>query len=286
VIAAHQLFVFFSENNPIQRIRRGALWGLMLCAIGCNDASTPSSSPLQYGPLSAHGIRYILEWDLADVIRNPDGSWTVENSEGHLISVRDAYLINYSASLVPCEYWDDVDQGVSWLKLLGISTAYAGHSGDTDPSASRFSIVESLGTPTDGLLDEVTVPPQEYCKVHYLTARADSQTQNLPTELNLEGLSLYLEGDWIPVGETQSQVLSIETDLAYGVLEVLSEGGVEPDLSNPKTWQTADGGIEIAIRRKLSTIFDGVDLTDADTRRVGFEIMKRLLSGTTIEVRQ
>ena len=262
-------------------IIRVTVAALMLILAGCNDNTTLANPDSSTGELDPHQIRYVLEWDLDDIEMLLDGSIGLTTGEGHRITIHQGWLVNYSASLVPCDYWNGTDAGSGGLRLLGIGSAHAAHGGDDDPSMTRNAVFENLLTGETSILDEVTVTPQRYCKLHYVTAKSNLMTRDAPMDLNLEGSSLYVEGTIQRNDEEAPEAFTIDTDLAYGILRPLFD-----DVDPMASMNTEDGGIEVRIRRRLWRLFEDADLAHENVRGVGFNMLKSLLSNTTVSIHQ
>ena len=111
-----------------------ALAALLLA--GC-EAAGEGAAP---GDAATDGVElqsvtWGLSWDDSGVSRSPDGSWAVTNDLGIDFVVESAWLVSYSASLVPCED-EELEVAVrSWPeRLLGIGLAHANHPVSDDPS--------------------------------------------------------------------------------------------------------------------------------------------------------
>ena len=135
--------------------------------------------------------------------------------------------MNYTLQLVECDDHTHADGETSWLSdLLLPSTAYAGHGDDRDPSLVDQPIVERLtAVPTDFVFGEVTAPTINYCQGHYLVARAYDTAQNLPEDVDMLGVSLYLSGTFLAPASDSPQAFTIQTDLANGTLTDLVYNG-------------------------------------------------------------
>ena len=82
---------------------------------------------------------------------------------------------------------------VFWSAIEG--TAYAGHAtGTPNPAAIRAMQVESLTAPAAREVGVVLLPPQTYCQLHYLVARAGHDAAGLPGELDMVDVSVHVEG--------------------------------------------------------------------------------------------
>ncbi len=248
---------------------------------GCQDSNSALGSSSDSTPPSTHEVRYVLDWDLEGTEKLSDGTIRLFTLEGHEVVIRQGWLVNYSTALVPCTYWNPMDADMGFLDWVGGGRAHAAHGGDEDPSMAGASIFEDLLHPERLIFEQLSVPPQHYCKLHYVAARADLMTRNSPTEVTLEGSSLYLSGTFRRDGTAVSEAFVIETDLAYGTLFPLFESREET-----ASIYTGHGGIEITIQRRFSSLFDGVDLPSENPRGTGFTILKNLLQNAAVTLRQ
>ena len=213
---------------------------------------SPSPDVTELVPKTPGEVTYQLAWDLDGVSQHEDG-WSVVSDLGITWRITRGYLVNFNLQLVPCEQ-------ASWL---GIRPAWAGHSGDDiDPSAVGVSWAEAIVP-----LSPSTPPSQQasalYCKVHYLIARADSATHDLPGNVDLLGASLHLEGTWSRGGVDTPFTLRVTP--ATGVLPVL-----------PEPIDAATDGAAIRVIRRPARWFDGLEPDADDDDGLGTALLNNL----------
>jgi hypothetical protein len=203
-------------------------------------------------------ITYYLDWTQDRIRLHEDGQgWSVINDLGYHVSVERGYLVTGSVQLVPCPR---ADRGgaASWLidRLLP-PPAYAGHGGEWDESKSTLPYVESLTGPSHVKLETVSVPRAAlYCQAHYLVAYGVESAKNLPSELDMIGTSLLVEG-MVRAAETgPAQPFSIKTELVWGTITDLRPVAGPADHLRLTTGGDA---VTVTLRRDLGALFDGVD---------------------------
>ncbi len=223
----------------MRTLRRALAPGVLffpLIGLVCTDPGTPTLHPLPAG-----AITYTLDWSWGDAAPNADG-WVVTNDLGFEIHVTRGYLVSYSVQLVPCDSAAET-AGWHWLRL---KRANAGHGGETpDPSNPGQHYVESIAAGRPLTLGPVNAAAN-YCKVHYLIARGEAHSEGLAADVDMVGLTLFLEGTWRAPDGPQTP-FTLQTAKPTAILPAL-----EPPVD------TAKVGAAITITRDLSTLFDGV----------------------------
>jgi len=225
-------------------------------------------------PRKTGTVQYRLEWSWGKAKAIVDGKgWEVESNIGYRVRVTSGYLANHSAELNTCEPTTAPAQ--SWLNMMTLPAAYAGHtSSSLNPAAITKGYVESLATPVGIDFGKVELSGQRYCRAHYLIARADAAARALPTDTDMVGASLYVEGAYQKQVESVWTPFKIRTPMANGVVASLHELDVDRTNAN------------VIIIRELGSFFDNVDFSSNDERRMAWQILKNVIASTKIEVQQ
>ena len=183
-------------------------------------------------------------------------------------------MVAYSASLAPCD--DNLDAGAGGIAaLFPISAARAGHDEQADPSAVPRSYVESLTEPRDTVLGAVAFEPTDYCRVHYLIARADGDTYALPDDTGMNGISLLVEGRYTAPGGATGRFAIAESN-AHGALVDLAEALDDPS--------ALGGHAEVTIERSVDQLFDGIELDAVEDDQIGWAVLSNLAKTTRVTV--
>ncbi len=220
-------------------------------------------------------VRYRLTWRTEGAERTAEG-WVVESDLGYRVTLSEGWLVTHSVQLVPCQ--TAMRQERSWLRFLGIGTAWAGHGGDLDPAAVDDPYVESLLDADEPLLFGFReMPGTSYCRVHYLAGHAmDRTVRNLPEAPDLLGTSLWLRGAWSRGG--RSGAVEVTTGLAYGGFRDLAEAPAEPPFE-------LTSGAEVVVERDLAGLFDGVALDAVEPEALGRAVLRNLVVGAVFYTR-
>jgi hypothetical protein len=243
-------------------------------AVMCADpdaALDPDAAQGDISDATPVGVRYHLAWAWGDAEPTEDG-WTVVNDRGYEVRVTDGYLVTYSVQLAPCTE-GDLDTGLG--RLFGIGRAHAGHGGEEDPSAWITGLAEPLASPEVRSLEPVIVDSGTYCRVHYLVARAETGTLDLPEEMDLMGTSLYIEGTVASAGD-EPEPFTIWSTLPTGQLMTWSDPVTPIDLD-------ADG-LDVTITRDLGHLFDGVEFATMSAESVEKTILLGLAERVSVRV--
>jgi hypothetical protein len=230
-------------------------------------------------------ITYYLDWTQDRISPNEDGQgWSVINDLGYQVSVERGYLVTGSVQLVPCP---QPDQGgaASWLidRLLP-PPAYAGHGGERDESKSSLPTVESLTEPTPVNLETVSVPRTAlYCQAHYLLAYGVDVAKNLPSEPDMIGTSLLVEG-LVRASETgPARPFSIKTELVWGTITDLRPAAGPADHLRLTTGRDP---VTVTLRRDLGALFDGVDFDHMTEIEQAKAVLRSVTNQTQVFVEQ
>ena len=239
---------------------------LLLTVVACTVSLDDSMSAL----LSS--AEYTLTWDTSDVTWEAQG-WSTTTDLGYVVHVENGWVGSYGLSLVACEDVIVRHSDLLWA-LIGVQTAYAGHSGDEiDPSALVLDQMESLATPIPHHYGPYLFAPDTYCRVHYVMSYAIEDASE--DGRNLTGSSLWLEGTITgPNGDTWP--LEVQSDVAHGTLRDL------PQLANVADATLFTEHVEIRVTRSLATMFDGIDFAQ-EPSDLDFDVLGNLTRYATVD---
>ncbi len=251
---------------------------------GCfTSEESGSNLPEEFDPPLLSAARYRVEWDQTGVKKAPEGGGLTFSSDlGYVLTLTAGYVTNHSLSLVPCPTDSLAAQRVfPWQKLgawLGIPSAWAGHSGSSDPSSLDHSRVDSLTESDESVLGEVAFPAATYCRVFHLIAEATEDMEDLPASPDMMGLSLWLEGTFQAPGSEELVPFQVSTASAHGRFDDLETSVVER--------APGDGPFlaDVLIRRRLSTLFDGVELGSLSSEDAAREVLANVVGDAVVEV--
>lgn len=206
-------------------------------------------------------VVYSFEWDLAGVTRPASGAgWEIVTDLGYRVRLDTGYLSSHSAELVECE---DRAQPLALLvsglfPTLVPRPAFAGHVLSPNPLAFHTSHVESIVAAAPTTTSRIVVGGRRYCGVNYLVARADASAAGLPADLDMVGKSLYVAGMYGFPGAVPEPFAIASTVASGRRVGIFSPGASGGDGQRGEL-DTASGDAVVRIRRRLGSLFDGVD---------------------------
>jgi hypothetical protein len=208
----------------------------------------------------------------------------VVTDQGYTVVVNTAYVVTFSVKLVPCD--DETDITLTDLvRWMFGGVAHAGHGGENrDPSAALVPRVEDLLSPDDVLHARRPIRAERYCQVHYLVGPAAENAIALPTDPDLVGTSLYLEGHWRRGDTADSVPFAVISSKAYGALTHLYPAD-QFDVSEARLRVDADDtSAHVTIERPLATLFDGVDWPAVSDAQLEAQLLRNLIGQTRTRV--
>ena len=219
-------------------------------------------------PIVREEVRYTLDWDWEGARRLPGGGWEARSDLGYVVHVTAGRLVTRNIELIPCHFLPGPVPQASLLRSFFAAPARAGHS-SLVPNESKISksYEEDLADPGRMFLESRVVTDPEYCKAHYLLARAKGSA---PGELAVE-----VSGTWSHLEDGNAIAFRVQSGAAYGQLLALSR-----DTGTKLERRGIVGGIDITIRRPLSTMFDGIDFSAGEAAGHGMQVMRTLVAGT------
>ncbi|MEZ4453171.1 MAG: hypothetical protein R3B09_27160 [Nannocystaceae bacterium] len=226
-------------------------------------------------------VTYDLTWSWGQATPLPGGGWTTVNDLGITVEVRRGYLVAFSAALSPCT---PASAGASAPaptlpeRLLSAvaapSSAWAGHTGIADPSQVEPIVIEDLGAPVDLRLGEQSFSAARYCWIHYLAAHATDAATGLPEDLDLVGVTLYLEGTY-SVAEGSAEEFTASIGAASGSLVELDGARIDGS-EGPSA--------HVVVTRDLGRAFDGVDLGAVDSEALARAVLGNLVGAADLAI--
>lgn len=245
---------------------------LVVCGVDGTGDSQGSGSP--------HTVTYTFDWSSEDA-QIEDGSITLQNDLGYEVVMTTGYSIAYTVSLIECpdeEEPADVPGMGRWLlDALAPRTAWAGHSyGNGNAIALATPHTQNFFEQEPVELGQVTADPNGYCQFFYLVGRADSTTVDLPEDLDMSGMSIYVAGTYqAPGGDVKDFVL--HTTRAYSFLSDLFAPGDFDQHEKAFEVDTGAEGATVTLTRNLDRLFDGVDFEMMNTDDAASQVLKQLV---------
>ena len=271
----------------------GALWQVNdLLLLG--EVRFVNGDPAQASNSNTTGgaLTYLLRWQWGKASPRPhDVGWQVVTNRGDWVWVKRGYLVTGNLEMVACPY-QPASSALSnnlWQTLFGARTVYAGHGGDkADASRIAAPVVEALTTPTTTVLSAVLGAEPFYCHTHYLVAPGVDWGAGLPQEVNMVGLTLFLEGE-VKAGSRADAVahpFTIQSNVAWGTLkEVLQTSNHAQRSAESSPVAIPQGApTQLVVERSLGTLFDGVDFATMSAAEQAKTILRNATNTTQIYV--
>ena len=261
------------------------------------------------GAIASQNLAYQLDWQWGQARPQANRqSWSVTNNLGYHVTVNRGYLTTHNLELIACDpttaalpshlvssvldLWLHPFQLLAALlpkqqifSALKAQPAFAGHGNVTyNPSRITMPYVESLAQPIAAQLETHSVPKASYCQVHYLIARAAGAVQNQPEDRRMDGLSLWVEGEYVAPDAITAKPFIIKSSLAWGTITtaIASE-----ETSNPAPRIALSSGQPIArvtLHRNLGSMFDGVDFETMSESEQAKTILRSLARSVEMRV--
>jgi hypothetical protein len=240
---------------------------LLLASVAACDDREPSEDA-QVG-ISPASVRWTLDWW-------GDGTEVVTDL-GYRVRVDAGWIGSWGVTLVEC-----ADEGSNRepTTALGIASPFLiaeGHtSGEDDPSAWVFAVVESVTEQRTVTADPIEIPPARYCEAHYLIASiseasegfdlAANELATLDPEASLVGASVLVMGTWEPPGGGAATPFVLRSENAYGKILALDTSAVADDGAD----------VEVVVRRELASMFDQVDFATDEPEDAAWQVLGNL----------
>ena len=145
---------------------------------------------------------------------NPDGAPRRFTTDlGYDIELERGYLVIEQVQLVQCA-GSGAGEAESALRLLWPRGIAHAHPLGGDPTLLGVPYVDSV-LRADFALGEIGTmqpPPGRYCHARIVVAPADADAVGLPDDVDMVGLSLYLEGTYVAPGSDQVVPFILESD--------------------------------------------------------------------------
>lgn len=266
-----------------RRTRRAALFGALLATlavVGCEtDAGEATRLETPTGDLGPQEVHYIVSWDTAGVALDRAGVlFALTNNLGTQFEVTRGWMVTYALEAIACS--DEARVMTPWwqraLERAFVAKAWAGH-GSLEVSAARLraSYVENLkNLRTPDEVGAVLVEPTRFCETHLLMGRADNHAVAMPSEVDMDRRTLHLEGRWRSNESAPWVTFTWRTDVGWGDI-----------LKLPSAHNTANGGVELTLRRRLAAMFDDIEPTTATELAASRQVLENIVQNTTVTTR-
>ncbi len=227
------------------------LVGAASTTIAC--AALPRASGLY-----ATSVSYEVALDRRELTVEPGGAVGFTTDLGHRVTLERGWLVQAQTQLVDClgvggDVWDD--WRVALRDVLAPSRAYAGHGEALDPSTVTAPLaIDLVGDEGSRSFGTATFTETRYCRYHVLVAGVvdGSLVERAPGDVDLAGLSLYLEGQ-VELADGSVAPLVVASTLSDGAITDLPDALI--------------GGLEgthatVRVERAVARMLDGIDLAD------------------------
>jgi hypothetical protein len=225
----------------------------ILCLFACQGAQ-------ETGTVEPEGIllssaEYQLDWVEEGIVFE---SLVLENDLGFQIEIQKGLFSSYSVRIYPCSV-------ASAYFILPIGTALAGHSDILVLGNWVQPWVENILN-LETIQQVKTFEEHRVCSVVYTIARADGSSGNLPTDIDLNNLSISLEGTWAKDGQegTFSWSSSLPSERVFLLEDCLVEGEV-------------GRGMRVRLTRSISTAFDEINFSTDEEQVGAMQILTNLV---------
>jgi hypothetical protein len=224
--------------------------------------------------LATNAMQWRLAWE-TEAIDFEEVGWSTVTDLGVRVHVTSGELTNYSGQLVECETARAEPTWRTRVAALDVArlwrgVAWAGHSSDQLNSTTTAGLLEDVALLANTEWAGVETEAVDYCRVHYLVARADDEVVGWLEDSAMDRITFTLRGTWsAPGGEPTAFLLS--TSSANGRLfDVSAIGG-------------ASGPLQTEVTRTPARWFDGVAWT-ASHEDVSRVVLANMLSSATATV--
>ena len=234
------------------------------------------------GCVDERRVVFSLEWDLAGAERAAgDPALLIRTDLGYQVWLRRGFLASHALDLVECAgpLPPLARLAADAAALLAPAPAFAGHVLSLNPSTFRPAIVESLLATTPTTSARVLVAGRRYCDVNFLVARADADAGGLPDDLAMAGKSLYLEAMFAAPGAAPVP-FTIATSVTAGrrfALRRRADGE-----ARSVAFDSATGDAVVRVRRRMASLFDGVDFARQPRSEWPHRILANLVDDTVV----
>ncbi len=230
-------------------------------APGARDGDTGAAPP---AGLALSAVQWAVDWQ-PDRVERRDQGWALAREDGVAIEVDAAHLVVYVLVLEPCS------------SARGQRTAAADlpvpppHSLPDHASALSPALAVDMGALAGARADgALAFPEADFCQLGVGLLRGDTITENVPEGVDLNGISLMLEGrlragptaDWTP-------------------LSLVSSLPAEADLALPATAPAA--AVQATLSLDPGALLDGVDPAD-DPARIALDMLENLATTGTVSL--
>jgi hypothetical protein len=222
--------------------------------------TTQETGTIEQEGLLISSAEYQLDWVEEHTVSE---TLILENDLGFQIEIQKGYLSSYSVRIYPCST-------TSARFVFPIGTAWAGHSDILVPGNWVQPWVENILN-LETIQREKIFEEHPVCSVVYTIARADGSSGNLPTDIDLNNLSISLEGTWVKDGQegTFLWTSSLPAERVFSLDDCISEG-------------TTGTGIRVQLTRNISTAFDEIDFATVDDQVGALQVMTNLVQDSQL----
>jgi hypothetical protein len=220
-------------------------------------------------------VTYHLAWDFGNIVPDEQGTWVFDTALGYRVTMTTGYITSYSTELIACPHHHNIfDWLDSWL--MG-QVVFANHAMLADESQVPYGVVESLTNPTDITWGQATLSETRYCQWHYAVGGAKKTTQNMPSDVAMNRLSVYVSGAYAYANEAET---------AFEITAIFGDGVLGDFATAPQAIaEVQNGALDITLTRRLDTLFDTLDFVNMRERELAIAFLRQLVTTTRVTTR-
>jgi hypothetical protein len=226
---------------------------------------------VSYLPGPSGEIAVTMGWNTTGITPAANGvGWQTENNLGYTVTLQRGYLVTQRAGLLFC---DHPHGPFSWLAMR--PPVVRAHEEDLAGVVSRLW-VEPLHEPVPRSYGQRTVNDPAYCQASVQVAPATSTADQLPDDLDLVGMSLYLEGTY-QIGNSDEAPFVITNNGSHGLSTGLHRAADRNTLYEARIGQEV---VQVTIERNLGAMFNGIDFANQPADQAGRTALRNVVGGT------
>jgi hypothetical protein len=220
-------------------------------------------------------VTYVLAWDMGNVVPNDKGEWVFDTPLGYRVTMTTGYITSYSTELIACPHYHNIFEWLdSWLMGQAV---FANHATIADESQVPYGVVESLTNPTSMTWGQATLSETRYCQWHYAVGGAKKTTQHMPSDVEMNRLSVYITGTYARANESET---------AFLISAIFGDGVLADFASAPQAVaEVQNGALDITLTRRLDTLLDTLDFAEMNERELAIAFLRQLVTTTTVTTR-
>jgi hypothetical protein len=199
------------------------------------------------------------------------GSAPIVSDRGYTVSVERGYLAVGSAELEGCATARRPSFDLPWGPSVAFAHTMSSPTRIGSPSVLSLVDQESAEQPFGSL----GPPPGEYCSLRVGLEPADADAAGLPSDVDLVGVTLWLEGTYRDSSGTEkafsvASAKALEESVPFDELELGDD---------------AEQEVTLAVSIPTSHWFDGIDLATTDDEQIADLVLDNVRASLEVSVR-